>query len=346
MQQTIDARDRIAEKIVDRRIEELLDPNLEWAQLESRQPSNGPIFLGVPEPEPVSSIPPAASSGAVILDNKLSADGNKAAVPIPSGAKAFGGWVKRYGSPTSTRTADTLSIINARAIQDPEDATIHLCKVTQGTGGEQVDVIQTLKTNAEGRFSGFVPKEFMGLFEREPSDPYLLVLVAEAEGCVSESRSSLPEHWNNDMNFALEPGEKIVRGRIMVDGAPARSARVTVTRIVRANADQMDALLKQASSEPNRLNEFRKAALGLSVDLLESNSFHSAQRGLTNEKGEFELRGFGPNDLLTLEIEGHGIKKTILHVLNRAFDRVYLPSIPGESGVYYGSDFTYDHTPR
>lgn len=39
MQQTIEARDRISEKIVDRRMDELLDPNVEWTQPKKRTPS-------------------------------------------------------------------------------------------------------------------------------------------------------------------------------------------------------------------------------------------------------------------------------------------------------------------
>jgi len=35
MHQAIEARDRIAEKIVERRMEELLDPNLGWKQSET-----------------------------------------------------------------------------------------------------------------------------------------------------------------------------------------------------------------------------------------------------------------------------------------------------------------------
>jgi type II secretory pathway component GspD/PulD (secretin) len=38
MQQTIEARDRISEKIVDRRMEELLDPNVEWTQSMRKAP--------------------------------------------------------------------------------------------------------------------------------------------------------------------------------------------------------------------------------------------------------------------------------------------------------------------
>jgi len=43
MQQAIDARDRIAEKIVERRLEELLDPNLEWTHSEAKQQLAAPI---------------------------------------------------------------------------------------------------------------------------------------------------------------------------------------------------------------------------------------------------------------------------------------------------------------
>ena len=39
MQQTIEARDRISEKIVDRRMEELLDPNVGWTQPKRKTPS-------------------------------------------------------------------------------------------------------------------------------------------------------------------------------------------------------------------------------------------------------------------------------------------------------------------
>jgi hypothetical protein len=69
MQQAIDARDRIADKIVERRMEELLEPSLQWTQSETKsqseinpQPDAKPLLTKpkiAPEPEsvPITAIP-------------------------------------------------------------------------------------------------------------------------------------------------------------------------------------------------------------------------------------------------------------------------------------------------
>jgi len=57
MQQSIDARDRIADKVIDRRLEELLDPNVGWTQLSTplvQSESTSPIQP--PEPKNISEV--------------------------------------------------------------------------------------------------------------------------------------------------------------------------------------------------------------------------------------------------------------------------------------------------
>jgi len=57
MKQAIDARDQIEEKIVERRMEELLDLNLEWTQSETKPLLTEPIVAPRRVPVPVSAIP-------------------------------------------------------------------------------------------------------------------------------------------------------------------------------------------------------------------------------------------------------------------------------------------------
>ena len=314
------------------------------------------LMLQVPK-EPLSGstvLPPSPNAGTGILDSEQPADEKGATKPIPPGARAFGGHVARYMPPGSTRTVDPSNgdlAFEARAIQNLDNARIHLCKVT--TAGkfaerDKLEVIQTISTNSEGRFEGFVPPEFTSLFKRDPSDPYL-ALVVEAEGCVTKSWSALPEHWNNEMNFGLEPNEKIVKGQILVTGNPAGSVNVTAIGVQRAYPDELDSFLKQERSNPIDVKEQRKQAFYGGPDpepsgLKKTNVFLSLEQRVTDNQGKFELRGFGPDDVLTLEIEGKGVEKTWLRVINRDIDGINLRHRSGYVETYYGCGFTYDHT--
>lgn len=299
-------------------------------------------------------LPPSPNAGTGTLDSKQPADEKSATKPVPSGARAFGGHVARPAPPSSTRTVDPSNgdlAFEARAIQNLDNARIHLCKVTLAgkfAERDKVEVIQTISTNTEGRFSGFIPPEYTSLFEREPSDPYL-ALVVEAEGFITDSRSSLPEHWNNDMNFGLEPNEKNVKGQILVDGNPAGSVSVTAIGVERAYPDELDAFLQEVKSKPIDVKATRKQTFydgpnPLPLGLTKTNVILSAEHTATDNQGRFELRGFGPNDVLTLEIEGQGVEKTWLRVINRNIDRINLRHSSGYVETYYGCGFTYDHT--
>ncbi len=316
------------------------------------------LFLQVPE-EPISGSSgqsgpaPTLIAGATgTASSRLPADEIGSSPTIPPGAKAFGGYVSAYISPSETQTADQIErkIFQARAIKALKDAKIHLCKVTSPAKfaeGGQIEIIRTISSNAEGRFAGYIPPEFTGLLERDPSDPYL-ILVVEAEGCVGDSRGCPAEYWNNDMDFGLEPLEKVIKGCISIDGKPIGSARIRIISIERASPEELSALLKKARSVPINLTETRKplfyeGTYALQLGLKQSNHVESVQHAMSDDQGRFELRGSGPNDLITLEIEGQEVQKVWLRVLNRDIDRVYLPHVSGGSGAYYGSNFTYDH---
>ncbi len=83
MQQSIDARDRIADKIVERRIEELLDPNLQWDSTRlgasGRSSTNGPMTSTQPQLKTEGSTAFDSSGTSDKLRLKISDDENAAA---------------------------------------------------------------------------------------------------------------------------------------------------------------------------------------------------------------------------------------------------------------------------
>ncbi len=301
-----------------------------------------------------SSIRPAAET--IGLDSQQLDHEKDATEPIPPGAHVFGGSVTKFkfkspGRPQSTVLENGDFAYEAAEVQNLANARIHLCKVTPAISipmRYQVEVIQTISTNAEGRFAGFVPPEFTSLFERDPSAPYL-ALVVEAEGCLTESMSALPEHWNHEMNFGLEPNEKPVRGQILVNGKPAGSVNVSVIGVQRANPEELDAHLKREGLSPIDVKEPRKQAFLDGPDpqpsgLMKTNRVLSVERRATDSQGKFELRGFGPNDVMTLEIEGEGVEKTWLRVINRDIEPIHLRYRSGHNETYYGCGFIYDQS--
>ncbi len=73
MQQSIDARDRIADKVIDRRLEELLDPNVAWTQLSTplvQSESTSPIQP--PEPKNSSEVSEEKQTVSIERRKKLS----------------------------------------------------------------------------------------------------------------------------------------------------------------------------------------------------------------------------------------------------------------------------------
>ena len=83
MQQTIDARDRIAEKIVDRRIEELLDPNLKWTQQESKPRATEQIVSNTPSVTLADSRIPQKQTVSLTLFEVTDPDFMRGRVGIP-----------------------------------------------------------------------------------------------------------------------------------------------------------------------------------------------------------------------------------------------------------------------
>ncbi len=301
-----------------------------------------------------NSAPPTTGTGT--LGSKQPANEKAATKRIPPGAHAIGGLVAtaKFTSPRRTQTTVLQNgdlAYEAPEIQHRTNARIHLCKVTPASKfaeRDKVEVIQTMSTNTEGRFANFVPPEFTSLFERDPSDPYL-ALVVEAEGCVTESMSAPPEHWNHEMNFGLESNEKPVRGQILVNGRPAGSVSVSVIGVQRAAPDELDTLLKRERLSPIDVKEPRKQAFLDGPDpepfrLMKTNAVLSVEHKTTDSQGKFELRGFGPNDVLTLEIEGQGVEKTWLRVINRDIEPIHLRHRTGHIETYYGCGFIYDQT--
>ncbi len=301
-----------------------------------------------------SSIRPAAET--IGLDSQQLDHEKDATGPIPPGAHVFGGSVTKFkfkspGRPQSTVLENGDFAYEAAEVQNLANARIHLCKVTPAISipmRYQVEVIQTISTNAEGRFAGFVPPEFTSLFERDPSAPYL-ALVVEAEGCLTESMSEPPEYWNHEMNFGLEPNEKPVRGQILVNGKPAGSVNVSVIGVQRANPEELDAHLKREGLSPIDVKEPRKQAFLDGPDpqpsgLMKTNRVLSVERRATDSQGKFELRGFGPNDVMTLEIEGEGVEKAWLRVINRDIEPIHLRHRSGHNETYYGCGFIYDQS--
>ncbi len=151
------------------------------------------------------------------------------------------------------------------------------------------------------------------------------------------------------MNFGLESNEKPVRGQILVNGRPAGSVSVSVIGVQRAAPDELDTLLKRERLSPIDVKEPRKQAFLDGPDpepfrLMKTNAVLSVEHKTTDSQGKFELRGFGPNDVLTLEIEGQGVEKTGLRVINRDIEPIHLRHRTGHIETYYGCGFIYDQT--
>ncbi|MBL8817224.1 MAG: hypothetical protein JNL58_14450 [Planctomyces sp.] len=86
MQQSIDARDQIAEKIVDRRIEELLNPELSWEQVDAER--SAPDVLSAVEREADPTTSPDKSVSPAL--NPDSSAGVTVTVPVSSGQHLIG----------------------------------------------------------------------------------------------------------------------------------------------------------------------------------------------------------------------------------------------------------------
>ncbi|SMP57385.1 Serine/threonine protein kinase [Neorhodopirellula lusitana] len=264
-----------------------------------------------------------------------------------TGTVAFGGVV--WGEDRSRPPVAIQNITGAKRydITAIKHAKVHLCRVTvpQTIGAsKEVDLIKTFGTDELGRFNGLIPSEHAGLLERDPHEPYL-TLVAEADGYVGYSMAHRSENWNNAMNFTLVPDEQIITGTIFeTDGRPAKSVRVKIVEVWRSQVGLLDTWLGQASSQRPDC-KLSKYAFGSTfyreLDSLHGNSIDTLQNAVTDEDGQFSLRGAGPNDILILEIEGKGIPRSWLWMIGRDIDRVYLPLQSGDCGVFYGKTFVH-----
>ena len=215
-------------------------------------------------------------------------------------------------------------------------------------------LVREFELDEEGRFDESIPLDGF------PDDPQGLVfdthgrdlLVVHAPGHVYATRTFENREEDPEEQVIRLWEETSVRGRILnLEGQPVANAEVSIYELMRSHRDKLEDWLKTVSFKPSPKKPSRMAMMARSPKAEERFPVkrdiqlpsNVTSKIVTDENGEFELHGVGPDDLVLVNVEGPGIAKNTLHVLARETNTFYAThaSNISRSGAYYGKDFDY-----
>ncbi len=179
MQQSIDARDRIAEKIVDQRVEELLNPELSWEQVGVKRSAPDVLPTFAQEGDPATSLDRAVPAA----NNPDSSAGITVTVPVSSGHHLIGELKEQIGHDRINLPAEKVPATTSVSNQGPSSNAVATknAVATETTSNESSENSATVST-AGPTNTGVTPE----------LSPSVTGVVANRELLVTEVSSALP----------------------------------------------------------------------------------------------------------------------------------------------------------
>jgi beta-lactamase regulating signal transducer with metallopeptidase domain len=185
---------------------------------------------------------------------------------------------------------------------------------------------------AEGRGLDWLP---LDVFEDNPArSRHRDTLQARIDRALGDGRFA-------GRTLKLRPESRPVRGRLVdLDGRPLRNATVLVESLKQPDIPRLVKAFEMLWIR--ELNEALSAtAIGVG-GLARGELRKLIPATTTDDNGEFELRGIGDDQLVTLVVNADRVEARPVHVFGREMEAVSLSQHPGGAkDVYVGRDFTY-----
>ncbi|MEM6779398.1 MAG: M56 family metallopeptidase [Planctomycetota bacterium] len=145
----------------------------------------------------------------------------------------------------------------------------------------------------------------------------------------------------------LNPESQAVRGRLVdLEGRPLRNVKVSVERLRQPDVTR---LLKAFESLSKREANEALSAAGFLAGIARSELQRLLPSVTTDDRGDFELRGIGDDQLVKLTFDAVRVDARPIYVFGREMETVSLPHIArnpdGPQDVFLGRDFTYELGP-
>lgn len=215
-------------------------------------------------------------------------------------------------------------------------------------------LIEDLSVDSDGRFDTLVSHNKLPQEDgdKQWKNKDWLMLVVSAPGQIYITHS-FPEYGETEpLTLGLRKAAPIQGRLLSLEGLPVSGVTVSVVGCVRADGGKLDAWLAKLADKPHEMETENE----LMFDDGPAQDRFPAKRDLkipipavpvvvSDNRGEFQLDGFGPDDLVLVELSGGGVVKSTLHVLGRDLQGKGIiaghVSNLSRMGSYHGRNFSF-----